>query len=786
MKRGLNKENSLPDPEFGGESSESARAIHYVVQKDTLMTYVSARFAQADPGIVSGSTIERKKMSTKTSFKRVALVAVAALGAGVLSVAPANATITGITLTPTSSTIYATVGTLSSTTVRLAATPADITGKASFTVTSSVTSKPGTSDGAFATSNSSGKATMLSTGAAAPFVVTGTTAASGTAVVTETSATVLTIAPNASGAQSTSGGVVFGTFGITPATAGTYVYTLTPSIGTATTITVRAYPTSAQATAAALAGANSQIVSVLGDGGTPASTLSVVGVAGPANTVQVAAIGDATLPRIVTVSGAGTYFTAAGTGVTLGSGTNPTTATVTATSNYGTLTIATPTVGTATVSIASESAAGSGIYGATAETVSITVNAAATSGAVNAATSTAFMNKSATVTAATTEATAPLTTPARPADANQVPVVAIQVTVGRANGAITGTTAVTASITGPGVLKMSANDTDPDNTEVATGRSISSTAATMLAGNDVFSVGVIPDGVAGVSTVTITVGTYTVTKTVTFVGTVASLAFTKVRGSIVDTADGVVTGDTDAYAGFITGRDAAGNAVTLTAAEFTAVTAAQRTAADITGAAVVAGTAATYSGVAVVADAPTVVIDPTATKTGNKTLTLTHTATGLTVVATFTVALAKATTVRLSTDKATYAPGEKMTLTLTALDAGGFGIADIASPTSFLAATGIVSSSSITGDALVVTAPALVGGRATFTLYAPLASGPVTFTATTGTGTEAPTTAVTATATATVSQNADISAITTLINSLIAKINALSKLVTKIQKKVRA
>ena len=55
------------------------------------MTYVSARFAQADPGIVSGSTIERKKMSTKTIYKRIALVAVTALGAGVLSVAPAQA-----------------------------------------------------------------------------------------------------------------------------------------------------------------------------------------------------------------------------------------------------------------------------------------------------------------------------------------------------------------------------------------------------------------------------------------------------------------------------------------------------------------------------------------------------------------------------------------------------------------------------------------------------------------------------------------------------------------------
>jgi hypothetical protein len=94
MKRGLNHKNSLPDPEFGRESSESARAIHYVVQKDTLMTYEKGVFAQADPGIVSGSTIERKKMSTKTIYKRIALVAVASLGFGVLtSVSPASAVI---------------------------------------------------------------------------------------------------------------------------------------------------------------------------------------------------------------------------------------------------------------------------------------------------------------------------------------------------------------------------------------------------------------------------------------------------------------------------------------------------------------------------------------------------------------------------------------------------------------------------------------------------------------------------------------------------------------------
>ena len=37
-------------------------------------------------------------MSTKTTFKRIALVAVAALGLGVLSVAPSSAAVSGVRL----------------------------------------------------------------------------------------------------------------------------------------------------------------------------------------------------------------------------------------------------------------------------------------------------------------------------------------------------------------------------------------------------------------------------------------------------------------------------------------------------------------------------------------------------------------------------------------------------------------------------------------------------------------------------------------------------------------
>jgi hypothetical protein len=47
---------------------------------------------RAEIGKCPNSTNERKNMSTKTIYKRIALVAVAALGAGVLSVVPANAT----------------------------------------------------------------------------------------------------------------------------------------------------------------------------------------------------------------------------------------------------------------------------------------------------------------------------------------------------------------------------------------------------------------------------------------------------------------------------------------------------------------------------------------------------------------------------------------------------------------------------------------------------------------------------------------------------------------------
>jgi hypothetical protein len=81
-----------------------------------------------------------------------------------------------------------------------------------------------------------------------------------------------------------------------------------------------------------------------------------------------------------------------------------------------------------------------------------------------------------------------------------------------------------------------------------------------------------------------------------------------------------------------------------------------------------------------------------------------------------------------------------------------------------------------------------LGGVVTMKGYAPLATGNVVGTATLGAGAaiEATAAGTTITAAATVTGGTELSAITTLVNSLIAKINALNKLVIKIQKKVRA
>jgi hypothetical protein len=340
---------------------------------------------------------------------------------------------------------------------------------------------------------------------------------------------------------------------------------------------------------------------------------------------------------------------------------------------------------------------------------------------------------------------------------------------------------ISATIDGPGVIGISASTRTTSGT--AKFASLGDANSPVSGAN--VTVWADRTGLGGTSTIKIYSGTVLIaTETVKFFGAVKTLGSAKVRGSILDTA---TSGDA-LFAAVITAKDSSGTDITLTASELSVV------AADATSAGVAVSFstpgASTVSGKEIKATDVVMSVTPTATKTGNKSITVTHTdpvtAVKTTTVVNFTVGLAKATTAVLSTDKATYLPGEKITLTLTLKDAGGFATADDGTGTDILAAGGITANVSLVGDTTTATAVPTVGGVKTWTLYAPLSAGPIVFAGKTGAGTNAPATAVTLAATATVSDSASMQSLTTLINSLIAKINALSKLVTKIQKKVRA
>ena len=103
------------------------------------------------------------------------------------------------------------------------------------------------------------------------------------------------------------------------------------------------------------------------------------------------------------------------------------------------------------------------------------------------------------------------------------------------------------------------------------------------------------------------------------------------------------------------------------------------------------------------------------------------------------------TTAKLAFDKATYAPGEKAQIWVTALDAAGLALAE-RTVSNIFATGGITSttafssgSDTITGvDAAIAGATSAssgtVAGYKVYTVYMPMSSGAVTISATGGTG----------------------------------------------------
>jgi hypothetical protein len=177
---------------------------------------------------------------------------------------------------------------------------------------------------------------------------------------------------------------------------------------------------------------------------------------------------------------------------------------------------------------------------------------------------------------------------------------------------------------------------------------------------------------------------------------------------------------------------------------------------------------------------------------------------------TVTVSAATAASVKISFDKATYAPNERARIYVTPLDASGKEMQS-ATYSSLLAAGGIsvngalsYSGSTTTADSLTATATSLTtaaqtsattgakAGSMQFTVYMPSAGGVVTLTATGGTALPlAARTAFAVTASATVTDSgaaalAAVTALATTVASLKTLITTLTNLVLKIQKKVKA
>ena len=236
----------------GGEFDSSARAMNRVSEKGSLMTYERPFTAQAEPRIVRGSTIERKQMSTKTTIKRIALVSVAALGFGVLSVVPSTAVTNADSLTVSATTAAQTTAetaTATSATATLAFLSGAVTD--SMSVTASLVSGPATST-------------------ALPYlqVVETTTAQIGNGNLTPLAAGTGVVEPNKAGIVFQTGSTVpaavsakvrvyLGTTATAaPSVAGTYVVRLTPAVtagggslnATAQTITITVTTAATQST----------------------------------------------------------------------------------------------------------------------------------------------------------------------------------------------------------------------------------------------------------------------------------------------------------------------------------------------------------------------------------------------------------------------------------------------------------------------------------------------------------------------------------------------------------
>ena len=415
----------------------------------------------------------------------------------------------------------------------------------------------------------------------------------------------------------------------------------------------------------------------------------------------------------------------------------------------------------------------------TAQTIDVSVVTAAAAEAsetVDPTKSTAGMASGST-TGATTDAII-----TADATASATPVATLSVRTYNASS-VAAAESVTVSISGAGVLKTTAG--------------IAGTSLVLDSSGSV-DISILPDGRAGVATISVKTTTVTfANKTVTFYSKAAKTITATVATPLLKVganAGAVRSAAVDANGNLWAGTSyivASSAADALIAGSTTPVQCLAYVATD--GYAKCPLTAiATGTAKFKIIDASTVAL---ATATSNEV--------------TVTVTAATLASVKIEFDKATYAPNERAMIYVTPLDADGKAMQS-AAYTNLFSSTGISVNGALSYAGTTTTADSLTAagaftsaeqtsstsrsraGSMQFTVYMPASGGAVTLTATGGTALAESlrkTGGITATATVTDSGAAALAAVTALattVASLKTLITTLTNLVLKIQKKVKA
>ena len=683
----------------GGEFDTSARAMY----REGVISSL-----RADLRIVRRSTIERKQMSTKTTFKRIALVTVAALSFGTMaSVSPASAAATSLTTVRVSdATVYGNVGetlTAKVSVTAVGAANAALGSDDSITLTAaltSITSSAVTVAAAVVDSANSDSATSGSQLHIDKFrLQESSTSGVPIAGITVDRSTRLSLSGLDTKTAFTAANLVF-----RPSAPGTYNITVTPSnvqAGGAAVYTAGVIKFVVLSAAAAT-----------GDGGVATPFNTAGGVAGAGNYNQVTVTGQkggtTALGTRVVVTGS-TIEAAVANGTLSTDKTTLTIPGVTSSGsiNQGRINVLTPTVGTVTVTTFREIAVGT--YSTTADsTVTITVRAAAISGTYSYQEtwmSTAAATAPTKVTDAAIVAT-PIVTASLPVSATSVARIEVD-QYDALDGLVSTskTQAVTAEISGAGRIGT-ATDGSNATSFVAVAAGSSTAPISPTANFYVFN-----DGRSGAATVTIKVGgVTTLTRTISFTGTATQLKLVAATSSAPNPSksflavDGTMTISVLPY----DANNVKMSAVTVRASSDTPTVATVLSTDYASGVVTVTGVAVGKTNIQIcVGSCSTATIKMSVPvevtlKTGKAVLTL---------------------------DKTSAQPGEKVTWTITATDANGRPTADGTSVALFSA---VSSNMSVTG--LPTGSETLTGGVSTGSFFAPTAgSGKLDITLTQGT-----------------------------------------------------